>query len=375
MDRVTERNRRPVRRRATAAALLSLAVLLLAAGGCRRDGAGPEPEVPRNVRILVLAPVDFTEALEFSGVLRPVRGTDLGAEEGGTVVAIPRDKGETVAAGEIVVRLDDRLAAAELERARAELRLRAFDADRTARLFAAGKVSEREKLAAESARDQAAAAVRAAEVRLDHMRVTAPFAGIVAARDVEPGQLVLPGARVARVVALDTLKVVGGVTEREVPWIRAGAAAEIVLDDGTRSAGTVAFVAPEGDPVDGKFAVEVVVPDTGHVLRPGVVARVRLAKRVHHGVLAIPRDAVITTPAGTEVYVVEGDRARLRDVVLGPGQGLLVMVREGLRPGERLVVRGQRDLVEGALVSVTETAARPDGSLAPAATDSGEAAR
>jgi len=93
-----------------------------------------------------------------------------------------------------------------------------------------------------------------------------------------------------------------------------------------------------------------------------VVARARIHKHTHEDVLAVPRDAVMYTSEGHVVYLVEGERAQRREVVLGPDQGLMIRVESGLAAGGRLVVRGHRELVDGALVAVTEQAADRDGS-------------
>ena len=367
--------RRPGARCSRAAAVLLLAgALVVLVPGCRRGAPASPPEVPRNVRVLALATTDFVEELTFSGTLRPVRGTDVAAEEGGVVTAVVHDQGDTVRVGDVLVRLDDRSLRAALDAARADLALAAFDADRTARLFAAGKVSEQEKLAADSRRDRADAAVRMAALRVEKCAPAAPFAGVVAARYVEPGQLVAPGRPVARVVDPYVLKLVGALTGRDIAWIRPGEPATVTLEDGTALDGTVVFVGPEADVATGKFPVEVRVANPDLALRPGLVGRAVLTRAVHRGALAVPRDAVITTPAGTEVYVVEGERAHRREVILGPGRGLMVMVRDGLRAGELLVVRGQRELVENALVRITERAVTPDGNTFVRVTATGGAA-
>ena len=77
--------------------------------------------------------------------------------------------------------------------------------------------------------------------------------------------------------------------------------------------------------------------------------------------VVIPRDAVLPGDRGEHVLVVEDDRAARRRVVLGPDQGLMVAVRRGLQPGELLVVRGQRELADGSLVTITERVAYGDG--------------
>ena len=124
------------------------------------------------------------------------------------------------------------------------------------------------------------------------------------------------------------------------------------------------FVGIEANPVNGKFTVEVEVQNPRLELRAGVVGRARVQKAVHAEVLAVPRDAIVRTPEGLRVYVVEDGRAVPRAIELGASQGLMAQVERGLAPGDRLVVRGQRQLAPGSLVSVQETATARDGSIA-----------
>lgn len=349
------------------ATLVVLAAAVAAAlGGCVQQGdRTPPAEVPRNVRVLELKKSDLTEAFELSGAVRPVRGTDVSSEEGGVVRALPHDKGERVDAGDVLVSLDRRLLAAELSSARAADSLQSYDAVQTRRLYEAGKVSRVDLLTAESRGAQAASALAVAARRFERAAVPSPFAGLVSERYVELGQLVAPGTRVARVVDPFTLKLAGWLTERDVAWLKLGAPATVSFDGvDAPVSGRVGWIGFEADPVTGKFPVEIHIDNPDLALRPGVVARARVLKRTHPDVLVVPRDAVLETGQGRFVYVVDGDHARRRRVTLGPDQGLLVMVTAGLEPGERLVVRGQRDLIDGALVKVTETADARDGSMA-----------
>ncbi|MBK7770627.1 MAG: hypothetical protein IPI48_08855 [bacterium] len=127
--------------------------------------------------------------------------------------------------------------------------------------------------------------------------------------------------------------------------------------------GEVTWVGAEADLRTGKFPVEIEIPNPDLALHSGVIGRARLPKHTVADVVVVPRDAVLAGDAGPRVFVVNGDRASLREVTLGEDQGLLVVVREGLRAGEKLVVRGQRELSEGSLVTVTETATAPDGTV------------
>jgi len=347
-----------------------LLVLLALAAAALTSCAPPEapeapPEVARNVRVLPLAATDLQEYFEISGPLQPVRGTEVSAEEGGTVDRIVHNKGEYVDDGDVLVELDRDLLAVEVASAEAGVELAEYNADRARQLLEADKGSRIQALSAETQARQARAGLRAARLRYERAAIKTPFAGLVSNRYVEPGQLVAPGQPVARVVDPYVLKLVGALTEREVAWLREGAAASVRLDGVSRPVrGEVAWLAFEASPVTGKFPVEVHVDNANRALRPGVVGRATIHKRTHAGVLVVPRDAVIEGSQGRMVYVVDGDRARGRNIALGADQGLMVVAASGLAPGDRVVVRGHRDLVEGALVRVTETATGRDGSMA-----------
>jgi len=340
-----------------------LMVLMVLAAGCEQGpGQDTSQEVARNVRVMPLETATVTEFLELAGPLLPVRGTDLGSEESGTVAAIVHDKGERVDAGAPVLTLDRRLLAAELQAARAQFELQEYSHDQTQHLFESGKVSRLELLQSASQLALARSQLDVVQTRHDRASVKAPFAGLVVDRHVEPGQLVLPGTTVARVVDPYVLKLSGTLTEQEVTWVREGMPAMIALAGAPESVrGVVAWVGFEAEVATGKFPVEIQIanPDLEH--RSGVIGRARLTKRTTDAMVVIPRDAILPGERFSYVFVVDGDRAHKRRITLGPEQGLLVGVAQGLEPGELLVVRGQRALREGGLVNITERVAFGDG--------------
>ncbi len=345
----------------------ALLMCALALAGCRQQPPPPEVvETPRNVRILELTSTNLQEYFEIAGPIAPVRGTDVHAQETGTVARIVRDKGQPVAAGEILIELDRSLLAAELESARANLELQRYNAEKMQQLFDAGKISRIELLGAAAEHARAQSLFDIAALRHDRAAVKAPYAGLVVDRFVELGELVAPGQRVARVIDPYTLKLVGYLTEREVAWVSIGSEAEVRLEGSERiAAGRLEWVAFEAEQLSGKFRVEIHVDNADLLYHSGMIGRARLQKHEFSDAITIPRDAVVTTGAGPAVFVVdEENRAHAQPVRLGSDQGLMVTVREGLVVGDRIVVRGQRDLVDGNLVKVTEVADTTDGSLA-----------
>jgi RND family efflux transporter MFP subunit len=350
------------------AAVPLLALLLAAATGCgpgqAENGSGNgEGEVPVNVRTMVVTRSALSEYLAISGPLHPVHGTDVSTEETGVVRAIEREKGDEIRQGEVFVRLERDLLAAEMKAAEAGAELATYDEERSRELFEANQISRQEMLGVEAAGAEARARADIARRRWDRAAVKAPFDGVVADRFVETGQLVTAGMPVGRIVDPYTLELAGSISEREVAWIRPGAPAAVTvagIDEAL--AGTVHWVSLEANPTSGKFQVEVRVANPDLELRPGVVARAQILKEIHDDAIIVPRDAIVQRPDGAVAFVVENDRAVRRDLELGPDQGLMTAIRSGLAPGDRLVVRGQRDLRPGALVAVREEATALDGS-------------
>lgn len=341
--------------------LASLASCAPGAGG--EEAAAPE-EAPKNVRVLELTAQPLEEYLTVTGPLRPITATDLSAEESGTIEEIRKPKGSRAEQGEVVIMMDRDLLAAQVASAEADRALKEYNEERTRSLYEEDSVSKQEMLLTATQLEQAKAAEEIARLRYERAAIKAPFTGIVADRYVEPGELVVPGQRVARLVDPFTVELEGSCTEREVPYIERGAPALVSVEGNEGTAqGRVHWIGLEASPTTGKFPVEIRLDNPQLRYRPGVVARARVLKRVLRDAVVIPRDAVVQSPGRRTVFVVDGERAVQRDVVLGASQGLMVRVDSGVALGELLVVRGQRDLRDGSRVRIQERSTAPDGSL------------
>jgi membrane fusion protein (multidrug efflux system) len=198
-------------------------------------------------------------------------------------------------------------------------------------------------------RDRTVARVREMEIRLERSIIRAPIDGIAQNRLIEPGEVVAPGTRVTTLQRSDRLKVQANVPDTEIAWLARGRRAEVRVDaypDRTFEA-RLSYLAPAADTQTRTFEVECDLPNPRRLLRPGMLARVELAKRTVEDGLVVPIDAVVQARAGLVAYVIEDCAARARPVVTGAAEGDRVLVEEGLRAGERLVVEGQRDLSDG----------------------------
>ena len=193
-----------------------------------------------------------------AGTVKSRRRARVGAERAGLVAAIPHREGSAVRRGAVLVQLDassarvqldlsqrDRDALrAGLESARAGAVLARQEFERAERLHAQGVLAQEQMDLARSKRDGAEAELKAAEARLEradsavrlaqnelaHLRVTAPFDGVVTTRMVEVGESVIPGQPVLEVTSLDDLYVSAPIDEIDIGRLKTGLPARVTLD-------------------------------------------------------------------------------------------------------------------------------------------------
>ncbi|SHK20711.1 efflux RND transporter periplasmic adaptor subunit [Rhodothermus profundi] len=327
-----------------------------------------------RVELLELRPARFVDWIEVTGTVEAEHDATLSAQASGTVEYLA-PLGSQVAAGAVLARLDQTLARAALKQAEAQLasaraayELALDNFRRQEPLFRDSIISALEFENVRTQRDQAAAQLRLAEAaveqarkQLAHTVIQAPFAGTVEAHFVDVGEQIAMGQPVLRLVNLHRVKVRAGVPERYARDIRVGTPVALHFQAYGLPArqATVSFVGNTIDPANRTFPIEVHLDNPDGQLKPEMVVRVRLARQVLDHVAVIPLPAVLRDETGTSVFVADttadGLVARQRYITLGPSAEGLVVVTQGLRFGERVVVLGQNDLSDGDLLEVLQT--------------------
>ena len=118
--------------------------------------------------------------------------------------------------------------------------------------------------------------------------------------------------------------------------------------------GTIAFISMTADSATRTYLVKVLVNNGSGILRPGMIARAHLVRRDLEEAIAVPFFTLIDREQGKAVFVVEDGVARARQIQYGTFDKGLVEIRQGLTPGDRLVLVGQRGLVDGQPVEVIQ---------------------
>ena len=357
-----------VRTRATARVLASLALLLLATGGCQKGGGpGGFSMPPMPVETAVVSSGSVADRFDAVGSIEAGEAITVVTEIDATVESLPFKEGQPIAQGALIAQLDDETAKAELERAEALRQQSQVTHDRVKALY-------EQKAAAPQDLDDAGASLKVAEAnvslakeRLRKTRITAPFAGLVGAKRVSAGAYLRAGSAITELASLREIKVIFSAPERYLATLQRGRPVTVSTTAYPNYAltGRIDVVSPVLDPETRAAQIIARVANPGQKFRPGMSASVSVVLSQRAQALTVPSEAVFSEGGQTLVYVVNPDSTVARTALtLGTRQSDVVEVVQGLAPGARIVTAGHQKLFPGAKVIPTESGAAPGGPAA-----------
>jgi multidrug efflux system membrane fusion protein len=232
-----------------------------------------EPSIT-TVRIIHSVAQDRTEQVIVRGRTEAKRRVHLKSEVAGTIVELPKAKGEQVKKGEVIARLAIEERQARLAEARALAKQRDLEYQAAKKLSQKGYRSETAFAGTAAQLDAAKAAVKAMEVQMEKTAIRAPFDAVIDDRMVELGGYVKDGDAIALLIDEDPFLIVGQVSENEVGRLRLGSRGQAKLVTGESVTGEISFIATAAAPETRTFRVELQVPNPDRTLRDGVTAEV-----------------------------------------------------------------------------------------------------
>jgi membrane fusion protein (multidrug efflux system) len=281
------------------------------------------------------------------------------AEAEGKVVKLLVEEGDAVAAGDPLVQIDPAEASLAVQKAELGLRNAQMNLERSQTMAADQLISPEQLDKARYERDVASQALAEARHRLKKTTVTAPFAGRITVRKVQPGQNVKPGEELFTLADFDPLIARIFLPEREVLDLRTGQDVRLALKarEGTRFEGRIRQISPVVDTASGtvKVTVEAVRPPGS--VRPGAFVAVEVLRETRPRALLVPKAAVIHELQEAYLFVAEGNLAKKRIVEVGLEEGERVEIVRGVAVGEAVITSGQGGLKDGATIAVAGAAA------------------
>jgi RND family efflux transporter MFP subunit len=352
------------RSRASKLAACLAAGLALSACQAKKVKEAPKPALTVTAEVVQLR--NLERHVEASGTVNAWRDVPVGAETGGlTALEVNVDEGSQVKAGELLVKLDDRLLQAQVNQqraavasAKATLAKNAAALKRSEALATQGFLSKANLDVATADQQTAQAQLQTAEAalaetlaKLDQTNIRAPVSGLVSSRTVVKGQIVSAGAELLRIVRDGQLELSAQIPEADLQSVHAGALAEVSDEQGHKAMGRIRVVTPLVDSQTRLALARITLP-IGSGFSTGEFGRA-VIDAGHVPVVAVPQDAIVFRDGKPNVLVIDAaDRLHQRAVQTGERSDGYVAIIDGVRAGERVAVAGAGFLGEGDLVTV-----------------------
>jgi len=195
------------------------------------------------------------------------------------------------------------------------------------------------------------------KITLDKATIETPVTGVVSKKYVDEGNMVGPSTPLVRIVQIETLKVLGGVSERYLPRLIPGQTTVYIKTDAypeDEFKGVVYRTGVAVDPVTRTGEVEIRVPNPDRKLKPGMFARMTIVIGQKDNVVVVPDSALIREQDNVYVFVADSGKAYRRRIKLGLSQGQYYEVVEGLSVGDMVVTRGRGQLEDEQMVEVVQ---------------------
>ncbi len=374
---------------------LALLAAALAWGCTQKNEYAPPP--PPKVTVAQPLVEEVTDYLEFTGTTEAAAQVQVRARVKGLLESMHFTPGSEVRAGDLLFVIDPReyqaaldAAEAELASAEAQLKRAGIELGRARRLYKKKAGSEADVVKwqgevelAKAALLRAQAKIQAARLNLEYTQVTAPIGGKVSRNQVDPGNLVGYGepTLLATVTDDDPIYAYFNLNERDLLGVmrlyqarqhEAGPGDEEVSikeaeipvflgladEEGYPHQGVVDYADTTVDPDTGTLQLRGVFANEGHPreLLPGLFTRLRMPIRQRQGALLVSERAVGADQGGPYLLMVSRENVvEKRRVVKGQAVDGLVVIEEGLRPGEWVVVKGVQRARPGAKITPQRT--------------------
>ena len=329
--------------------------------------APPPPEMPVSVSLVEARSAEYRNKTVVVGSVLANKTIGLRNELTGVVRKVSMVPGGVVKAGDVLIEFDDRTEQANLKIARATLKLAEAALERSRRLSQANANSQQEYEVAEAEAARAQAECERLEAIVERKKIIAPFDAQVGLFELHPGQYLVEGTQITTLEGIaDFMYVDFAMPAHVSDWVRIGDSVAMEADGNSSSIiAEIVALDSRADAASRSLMARAKVTNFPESLRPGDSARVTIQYGPKLPVIEIPATAVRRGPTGTMVYVaeqVQGEdgappamRAKLKPVVVAGGSGEMNYVAGGLSAGEKIVTDGSFKVMDGSLLSSSES--------------------
>lgn len=345
---------------------LRVAASIAAGLGLNISLPAADAPAPLSVRVVHPRRGEIVRYVALPGSVRANQQATLNAKVAGYLKSITVDKGDTVKAGQVLAEIEVPELLADRAKSIAEVKVAETECQRleTAQRKAPDLVMPQAVDEAKGRLEIARANLERITTLLSYSRLTAPFAGVVTMRHVDPGAFIPTAvsggsagtSAVVTLMEFDTVRVQVAVPELEASLVRPGQPVRLTVE-GLRGRTFEASVSRMGYALDEStrtMLMEADLPNPQHELRPGMYATVRTGVERHTDALLVPVEALVTEKANAFLFVVDSQRAHKTGIKSGFNDGTDVEILSGLDSSSAVILPGKTALADGQAINATE---------------------
>lgn len=289
--------------------------------------------------------------IEAIGTLKANEALILRPEITGRIETIAFKEGNLVKKDTTLVQFDASMYRAQVNEAKARVKLSEAEYQRVNKLFKNGSISETQRDSALAQMQINEAQLEQAKVTLNKMTLRAPFTGIVGLRQFSPGDYVMAGADMLEIVDIDSMKLDFRIPEIYLPQVAQGQTLSISLSafPGETFDGKVIAISPQISEQGRNILVRAILPNTDKKLRPGLFAKVQLLAKEQE-LVVIPEEALIPQGMGYLVYLYKDEKVTPAPIQLGQRMKGTIAIT-GIEEGDVVITAGQLKLQPGSPIT------------------------
>ncbi|MGA1867224.1 MAG: efflux RND transporter periplasmic adaptor subunit [bacterium] len=316
---------------------------------------------PVNVVVQEVQPTEVVDLLTLPAMITPWEDLTVYAEVSGQIVSFSVKEGDMVNEGDLLAKIDPRDYQNRLMQVQASHDLAQIEFERIVKLAKVNTATQAQLDSARARLQETDSALAAARLDLERCTITSPISGFINKRFAKKGLLVSRSDPLFQILDTRRVKVEVGIPESDVEAISTLKEANITIEalDNMKVKGKKIFLSRQPNSFARVYELKLAVDNPDGMIRPGMFAKVDLIKRRHPDSLVVPLYAVINNRDEHFVYIINDDFAHYRAVELGVMRGWEVQVVRGLKPHERVVVVGQRNLEDGQKVKIIRSIQDP----------------
>lgn len=336
----------------TLAAMALTGILMGACGSAEQTEKGTKPV---SVNVLTIQLTTNNQSKAYVGTVKESYGSELNFAVPGLVEKVYVSAGESVKQGQLLAVLDKESLESTVAAAKSTLNQAEDGYKRMKDMYDKGSLPEVKMVDIETKVANAKATLTIAQNNLKNTELRAPFAGVVAARNIDAGNYALPTSSAIKLVKIDNIDVKISVPENEISKVQIGQKATFSVSalDGQTFEGKVTEKGISANLLSHTYEVRITAQNSNNAIMPGMVCSVNLqTNNNQQQIIVVPNSAVkLDSNNSTYVWVVNNGIAQRRTVKVGNAVASGVVITSGLAEGDQVVTTGSQKISEGSKIA------------------------